>query len=234
MAEFHTSKSIWALVPIKRLDRAKSRLAPSLGPGERKALAGATLCDVLGTLARVDALAGILVVTNDVEAASIATGFGAVVIPDLVEDGVNSAVQLGICWLHNKQKAGVIVVPADVPFVTVNELMAVLAATRSSPVVIVPATRDGGTNILALLPPVLMPPAFGPDSFARHVAAALSIGFAPKILLLDGAGHDIDVAVDLVFDAGEGVASRTRACLERFIGIGFSVPAEPLKEALQP
>ena len=33
-----TSKDIWAVVPIKELDRAKQRLAPLLSPAERREL----------------------------------------------------------------------------------------------------------------------------------------------------------------------------------------------------
>ncbi|MBA3447813.1 MAG: 2-phospho-L-lactate guanylyltransferase [Pseudaminobacter sp.] len=225
---------IWALVPVKRLDRAKTRLAAILDAAERRALARAMLLGVFGTLSRVRELAGILVVTSDVEAASIARLFGAAVIPDPVEDGTRNAVGRGMRRLDEARAAGVIVVPGDVPFVTVAELTTVLVAMRSSRVVVVPATRDGGTNILGVSPPAFMPPAYGPDSFTRHVAAARSIGVEPEILSLDGAGHDIDVAADLVLDQGEGPASRTRACLGRFAGIGFPVPAGLYKEALLP
>ena len=225
---------IWALVPVKRLDRAKSRLSDILDPGERKALARAMLCDVLGTLSRVDGLSGILVVTGDAEVASIAASFGATVISDPIEDGINGAVRHGMHWLDAEHESGAVVVPGDVPFVTVAELNSVLTALRSSPVVIAPALRDGGTNVLAVAPPLLLRPAFGPDSFARHVAAARALGIEPTTLLLEGAGHDIDVAADLAFYDGESPAKRTRACIGRFAGIGFPVPAGSFKEVLLP
>lgn len=234
MPEYLSAERIWALVPVKRLDRAKSRLADILDPSEREALATAMLCDVLATLVRVDTLAGILVVTDDAEAASIASDHGAAVIADPCEHGFNAAVRHGMRWLEAMHRAGVVVVPGDLPFVTVAEVDAVLSAMRSSPVVIVPATRDGGTNMLAVAQPSRMQPAFGPGSFARHVAAALALGITPKTLLLDGAGHDIDVAADLVFAASERLASRTHACLGRLAGVGFPVPAGSFKEALLP
>jgi len=222
--------NVWALVPMKRLANAKTRLAPLLAPHERRELMGAMFRDVLATLSRVEALGGILVVTSDDDAAATAAQSGAVVIPDLVENGVNGAVQRGIDWLHANHKAGMMVVPGDVPFITVPEIEAVLRATNTSPVVIVPATRDGGTNILAVAPPVLFPPAYGSMSFARHVAAARAVGVEPAILILEGAGHDIDLAVDLVFDASQNPLSWTRNCIENFSGMCMPVPAGSQKE----
>lgn len=230
----HGNENVWALVPIKRLEHAKSRLAPFLDPGERRSLMRAMFRDVLATLSRVEALGGILVVTSDEEAASTAIMAGATTIPDPVEQGVNGAVQRGIDWLHANHKAGMMVVPGDVPFITVPEVESVLHATKSSPVVIVPATRDGGTNILAVAPPVLFSPAYGPMSFARHVAAARAAGVEPEILELEGAGHDIDLAVDLIFDSSQNPLSWTRSCLDSLPILRASVPAKSLKEKVAP
>ena len=225
---------VWALVPVKRLDRAKSRLAEILDPADRKQLAKAMLTDVLATLGRVEGLAGILVVTSDVEVAALATEHDAAVLADPPETGFNEAVQHGMRWLDDRYHAGAVVVPGDIPFVTVAELDAVLDATRASPVVIVPATRDGGTNLLAIAPPLLMPPAFGPDSFARHVAAAHALGIQPSILRLEGAGHDIDVAADLFIEAGSSAAPCTRAVMRQLRGTPVPAVAGSFKEAVLP
>jgi 2-phospho-L-lactate guanylyltransferase len=216
----------WAIVPVKRFDRAKTRLADTLSPADRTALAKAMLGDVLDQLARTEGIDGVLVVTCDAEAGVIASSFGANVLADPVETGVNDAVLLGIRKLDVPGKSGVVVVPGDLPFLTAGELRVIVAALTHTPVVLAPAARDGGTNILALSPPGVMAPAFGRDSLARHVAAAKAIGLRPAILTLEGASHDIDVAADLVFDAGLRVGSRTRAFLRRFEVAASPVPAE--------
>jgi 2-phospho-L-lactate guanylyltransferase (CobY/MobA/RfbA family) len=79
--------------------------------------------------------------------------------------------------------------------------------------VLVPARRDGGTNILALSRPDLIAPQFGPASFARHLCAAKDLGIEATILELAGAGHDIDVPADLEFAAPSGAGAQTRAAL---------------------
>jgi 2-phospho-L-lactate/phosphoenolpyruvate guanylyltransferase len=223
---------IWAVVPVKRFDRAKARLASTLDRAERAELAKAMLGDVLQQLARTKGLAGALVVTGDPEAAAMAIGFGAVVVADPVESGTNDAVLRGIQELLASGRAGgVVVAPGDIPAVTADELRRVLAALDETSVALVPAARDGGTNILALSPLGLIAPAFGPDSFVRHVAAASAMGIRPAVLRLDGASHDVDVAADLVFEGGPCAGSRTRACLRRFAGAGLDIPAGQVERA---
>jgi len=232
MTGHHRSGGIWALVPVKRFSRAKTRLAGVLGHAERTALASAMLADVLEALAKTEGLAGVLVVTGDAEAAAIAGGFGGKILADPVENGTNAAVLSGLRALGAWNASGAVVVPGDLPFVTPAELNRVLAALDRAPVVLVPAARDGGTNVLALSPSDIITPAFGRDSFARHLAAATAARIEPVVLTLDGAGHDIDVAADLVLDAGYSGGRRTRACLSRFAALERGAPAGELEKAV--
>ncbi|OYX71254.1 MAG: 2-phospho-L-lactate guanylyltransferase [Rhizobiales bacterium 32-66-11] len=195
--DFRIPRDLWALIPVKRFALAKRRLAPQLSPPERAALAKAMLRHVLGVLAGCRGLAGILIVTSDPEAMALARAFGAHVLPDAVESGTNAAVRAGMAALDRAGKGGVIVVPGDVPGITRAEMDAVVDALASAPVVLVPATRDGGTNLLAACPPALMAPSFGPSSFARHLETAQAAGREPCVLHLPGLGHDIDVSADL-------------------------------------
>ncbi|EKF20892.1 2-phospho-L-lactate guanylyltransferase [Nitratireductor pacificus] len=224
----------WAIVPVKRLDRAKSRLSLLLSRAERQELAGAMLRDVFDVLVGAERLSGIVVVTNDVQAAELASGIGASVVPDRLEAGTNEAVRQGLEWLLGRDCEGAIVVPGDVPFASPAEVDAVAGALDAHAVVLVPALRDGGTNMLGLRPSNLMEPAFGPDSFTRHLAMARAAGITPRVLHLEGAGHDIDVSSDLFCSAEGGAAARTRAFLER-LAQNNPVPATAwLKEELQP
>lgn len=188
---------LWAVVPVKRFARAKTRLAATLGVAERAALAEAMFNDLLELLASVGTLAGIVVVTADPSAAMIAAGSGAIVLPDEDEAGTNPAVARGLDWLAGRGAAGALVLPADIPFARRAEIERALALLHEARVVLVPAARDGGTNILGLAPPSAMTPAYGPDSCARHMALARAAGLKPRLLSLAGAGRDVDVADDL-------------------------------------
>lgn len=205
---------VWALVPVKRFGRAKSRLAPVLDRTERAALAKAMLADVLEAVTCASGFSGALLVTEDGEAVAIGAGFGAVAIGDPSEAGVNAAVAHGLGRLARSGARSAVIIPADVPFLALSELARVTDALRDASVVIAPAARDGGTNLLAMSPPDLMPTAYGTGSFERHVAIARERGVEPAILRLEGAGRDIDVAADLEVAPGGG-GRRTRDVLRR-------------------
>lgn len=201
-----------AVVPVKRLSRAKQRLAPVLSNMERAALARAMLHDVLTTLRATPELTGIIVVTGDPMVANLATLFDAQVVGDIMETGVNAAVQQGLRIL-DARSTGVLVVPADVPFATVSDLQAVIGELRHHPVVLAPALSDGGTNGLAIRRPDLIVPSFGGDSFARHQALARRAGIGCGIVRTEGLGHDIDCPDDLLFWSGSKKSSQTEAML---------------------
>jgi 2-phospho-L-lactate guanylyltransferase len=204
-------RAAWAVVPVKRFDRAKTRLAEVLSPGERRDLARAMLADVFDALGETGGLNGVVVVTCDAEASAMAQARGFEAIADPEEAGVNAAVSIGLRHVTGRGGAA-LVAPADIPFVSAAEIGQALFALVATPVAIAPAARDGGTNILAMASADLMKPAFGRDSAARHVACARALGIEPAVLRLAGASRDIDTAADLA-DLGLVGAPRTRACL---------------------
>jgi 2-phospho-L-lactate/phosphoenolpyruvate guanylyltransferase len=189
--------NIWAVVPVKRLGLAKQRLAPVLSRSERAELARTMLHDVLITLCATPELAGIIVVSGDPAAAKLATLFDARVVRDIMESGVNAAVVQGL-RAPDSSSAGVLVIPADVPFATAADLQAVIAKLSHFPIVLAPALSDGGTNTLAMRRPDLIGPSFGDDSFARHQALAREAGIECGIIRSEGLGRDIDYPSDLV------------------------------------
>jgi 2-phospho-L-lactate guanylyltransferase len=196
-----SASEVWAIVPVKRLSHAKQRLSPLLSGPERAALARAMLHDVLTTLCATPELSGIVVVSGDPLAANLATLFGARVVGDMLETGVNAAVGQGLRTLETPS-AAVLVVPADVPFATVADLRLVISELGRYPVVLVPASSDGGTNALAMRKPGLIAPSFGDDSFARHQALARRGGADCGIVRTEGLGRDIDCPEDLLFWSG--------------------------------
>lgn len=188
---------IWTIVPVKSLATAKRRLAPLLDACERQRLARAMLEDVLDACVGARALAGIAVVTADADVAEIADRAGAFVLKERCERGTNAATEAGIGAVA-AFASGVIVLPADVPHVTVASLDA--AARLCAPgnaLVLVPARRDGGTNLLACAPPELIAPSFGPASFSRHCALAERAGIAPLLPRLGRLDLDLDRPEDV-------------------------------------
>src|SRR3954471_11889948 len=157
-------EKIWAIIPVKRLGLAKARLAPVLSRSERAELARTMLHDVLTTLCGTQKLAGIVVVSGDPTVAKLATLFDTRVVADVIDSGINAAVQQGLRTLDPSCQA--LIVPADVPFATSADFQAVIRELDHNPVVLAPALSDGGTNTLPMRRPDLIAPSFGDDSFA--------------------------------------------------------------------
>lgn len=204
--------NVWAVVPVKRSSLAKQRLAPVLSRRERAELVRTMLRDVLTTLRATPELAGVTVVSGDPMVANLARQFDARIVGDVMEAGINAAVQQGLRTL-DASSPGVLVVPADVPFATVSDLQAVIGELSRHPMVLAPAFSDGGTNALAMRRPNLIAPSFGADSFARHQALARDAGIGCGIVRLEGLGHDIDGPDDLLPWAGWKKFTLTAAML---------------------
>jgi 2-phospho-L-lactate/phosphoenolpyruvate guanylyltransferase len=214
--------SVWAVVPVKPFRVAKARLGTALGAAERAQLARVMVEDVLGALdASRHVLAGVIVLTTDDEAAAIARDHRALVIDEAAPVGINAAIGRALDYLAlaeggaaRLQETGMLVVPADLPHVSVaavERIVGLLDAPRA--VAIVPATSDRGTNLLACRPAGIIPPSFGPQSFDRHCEAARQAGVTPTILTWADLGRDIDRPEDLAAFLSLDTATRTHAFL---------------------
>ena len=64
-------------------------------------------------------------------------------------------------------------------------------------VAIVPDRHGTGTNALALAPPDVFAPAFGPDSCARHVSRARASGISFALERVESLALDLDTPEDM-------------------------------------
>lgn len=208
------ARGVWAIVPVKRFAVAKQRLRSVLSPSECARLAETMLCDVLAALRPVPQLDGIAVVTADTAAAEIGRSFGARVVSDALEAGINVAVTQGLQAVRGVE-VPVAIIPADIPFATPDDFASALTGLQLNPVVLAPAKSDGGTNLLAMRGAGLIEPSFGERSFARHSEIADAAKLTCGVYRSAGLGHDIDRPDDLMTGPGSG-ATRTVALLKRF------------------
>jgi 2-phospho-L-lactate/phosphoenolpyruvate guanylyltransferase len=136
---------VWvAVVPVKSLSRAKTRLRGALPGVSHDRLVLGLLRDTLDAVKACPAVADVLVVTNEPRAARVATGLGARAVPDAPDAGLNPAVA------HGASLAGAVPVAA---------LLGDLPALRPEPARIparVPARFPGG-GASCRTPPVPAP-----------------------------------------------------------------------------
>jgi 2-phospho-L-lactate/phosphoenolpyruvate guanylyltransferase len=212
-----------AILPVKRFDRAKSRLGASVADALRGQLARAMVDNVLRALACAATVERTIVVTCEPSLTETAREHGALLLPDDDELSQSAAVTLGVRTALAQGFQRVLCIPGDCPALDPGELDALLAgdetgAGAASHVVIVPDRHGAGTNGLLLTPPDAISPSFGPGSCERHRALALAAGVScrvehPPSLLLDiDTGADLAALRDRLTDT-DAPAARTRAVL---------------------
>jgi 2-phospho-L-lactate/phosphoenolpyruvate guanylyltransferase len=205
---------LWAVVPVKELERAKMRLAPLLPPESRQALMLAMLEDVLEALAATPGLAGLAVVTVDQRAGEVAAKYGARLIEAGARDGHTGAVAAAARVLAEEGCSGMLTLPGDIPLVTAAEIASLVAAHASAPAFTIAPSRDQrGSNAVICSPPNAVPLRFGEDSFFPHLRAAEARGIRPTVLRLPGIALDVDTPEDLTAFALLPSATRARAVL---------------------
>lgn len=212
-----SARDTWAVVPVKRLDQAKQRLAGCLSDAERAALSLAMLDDVLSALSDSPGLAGLIVVTADREVRDRAKGYGSRALEEPGPSGLTAAVAAAAAALAREKRQAMLFLPADIPQVTTESIAQLLnAVTAGRKIVLVPAHDGLGTNAIYSAPPGAIDPDFGLGSFQRHVAAAQLRGITPLILRDARLGHDVDEPRDLLhlLQSDHG-APHTRRFLEQ-------------------
>lgn len=203
------------LIAAKQLEFAKTRLAPFLPPGERRALAEAMFRDVLA--ASIGATADhVAVVTSDAGLLAIARSAGALTIDEEFPRGLNAAVALSTSALIAQGAETVCTVLSDIPLTTAEDIDAVFAAMPSGRgAVLVPSRDFSGTNMICRSPADAVPTRFGRMSLVRHLDDCRIAGIPAKVLRLARPALDLDVIGDLAEFERAGSATHTQNQLSR-------------------
>jgi FO synthase len=189
----------WAVVPVKRLDGAKLRLAGVLGP-KRERFALLLARRTLDVLAAADILQGVIVVSPDPIIGAWARASGTVVI----DDGgapLNDACALGLEAARERGADFCVLLPSDLATLTPAGFARTLSRYRrlrhrhgARCIGLVRCKQGTGTNLIVLDAASEFRPAFGADSFAAHLRAAR--GQALELTAAQVA-FDIDTPEDL-------------------------------------
>lgn len=203
-----TGAAAWSVVvPVKRLERAKTRL--DLPSGDRVRLAAAMAGDTVAAALAAPSVTRVVVVTDDEVAAAAVRSLGADVVADEPAAGMNDALRHGIAVARRETAVAVATLSADLPALTGGALDAALARVRHAAVV-ADAARTG-TTLLAAAAGVDVVPQYGEGSLARHVAAGAQdiTGQVSQRLRLD-----VDTLADLAAAVALGTGPRTAAVAE--------------------
>jgi 2-phospho-L-lactate guanylyltransferase len=190
--------TIWAIVPVKPLRLGKSRLSGVLSDDERAVLNRMFLEQTLEILRNTPTVTQTLVVSRDPAALAIAREFGARTVLEDGNPNLNSALTRATILARNYATHGVLVLPADLPLLTKDDLLMFFDRIFKSPcVVITPDRHENGTNALLMAPGGLIKYDFGPGSFARHCNHAKITGARLEIVRNQHIELDLDTPDDL-------------------------------------
>jgi 2-phospho-L-lactate/phosphoenolpyruvate guanylyltransferase len=176
------------LVPLKRLGRAKSRLAEALTAAERAALM-VTLLERVVAAVQEAGVDRITLVTSESLAHDGAATWHDGDLP------WNEALARAIAEVVDEELVAVI--SADLPFLQASDVTALIEATPVRGLAVGRAF-DAGTNAVSMRPPGVLPTRFGePGSAALHAASAGARGLECVTLDLPGLAFDVDTPADL-------------------------------------
>lgn len=211
--------SSWGLVAIKARSECKGRLAASLQPPARLALARLMLDAVLTALRDARTVEHVAVVTPERDT----------VPPDVlvIEDrgrGLNAALEYARSTLVDLGAGELVVLPADLPLVTASDVDLLVRRGRRTGLALACDAAGHGTNALYLAPPAPFRFAFGPESCSRHLEEAARLSRVPDVVRSPRLGFDVDRDVDLVSLRELGDA--------RFVPLFRSADGEPWRRQM--
>lgn len=206
----------WAIVPVKPLRYGKSRLAHILSPEERAALTTSMLNRTLETLNNVPGIFRSLVISRDPSALKIARHYGAYTYGEGDKQDLNVALTRAAHLAAAQEATGILIIPADLPLITVEDVEMMLPEGAPGPLVARPrpfgngALRGrqpraiaicgdrnaNGTNALYVSPPLGFEFNYGDGSYQRHLQEAERLGMYSRIVHAPGLKFDLDTEED--------------------------------------
>ena len=203
--------TLWAIVPVKPLRRGKSRLAGALTEDERTELNQSLLKHTIETLSGLKEIEQVLVVSRDPQALTIARNHGARTVREDGQPQLNTALKRATVVAQVYATRGVLVLPADLPLISKDDILELLNRAVDPPVVVIaPDRHEKGTNALLISPSGLIEYDFGENSFERHCQQARNAGARLEIVNLPSLGLDLDLPEDLELVREWDLAKATR------------------------
>lgn len=188
------------VVPQKSLGASKTRLRSVFSQETRHEFTLRLLRRTLALCATVPGKAGFFLCAEP-EMAPLADEFGASLLGDGVA-GMRRDIALAAEDWRVLGTAAMLMVSADLPLLTLDDLAAVIDAWRGcAHVVLGPDLRGRGTNVMLINEPEHFAYSFGeavgPGSFVSHRSTAQGYGLSVAIVERPGIELDIDLPSDV-------------------------------------
>ena len=199
------------MIPVKRLNAAKSRLRGAVPAARHGELALAMVRDTATAVLAGSRVGELLVVTDDPAVAAAVAEIGARVVPDRPAAGLNAAMRFGADEVAGLSRHRA-VLAGDLPALRPEQLDAALSAAAGRS--FVTDAAGTGTVLLAVPPGEPLDPRFGIGSSGAHERS----GARPLTGDWPGLRQDVDTPADLAAVVALG-AGRNTCGLLRDLGL---------------
>lgn len=186
----------YALVPVKSLSLAKSRLAPYLSLEQREVLVLDMLEHGLHVLHSCSSIEQVAVVSADAQVLQYAREWGARPMRE-ERAGHNPALTAAAQRLRAEGATALLTISADLPLLTTYDIESIIELSRRFEVTLAPSREGTGTSALLVRPPLALPYRFGPNSRERHLRAAAQRGLSATLYESFDMAFDIDTIDDI-------------------------------------
>lgn len=187
---------VTVLLPVKRLDAAKSRLAGSLNNQERRSLVLTLLVRTIRIMKKAGYL-HIVVVSDEGVVKRIAENLGCAVSGHPLPGTLNEDMQ----WISAEfaTESALLFLPIDLPSLAVEDIVQLVEHDEARRTAVIVSDLEGkGTNALFLPPGVRIRYAFGRESYPKHILELQENRVNYCELVNQNIMLDLDCAADLV------------------------------------
>jgi 2-phospho-L-lactate guanylyltransferase len=190
---------IAAVIPMKSLHSAKSRLSNILTAQQRKNLAMYLLDVTIKELKKSNFISEIIIVSNDKAVKNYTCLNNLKFIKDS-DEGVNKAVILADKYCIDKGINANIVIPQDLPFISATEIDEICNISNKyhKCIIICPSKRFDGTNVLFRKPPDVIKTHYDNNSYMNHLKEAYKFKIPIESLDIVKLRFDLDTKEDLL------------------------------------
>ncbi len=194
-----------AVIPVKDLSQAKSRLSPWLTADQRRALMLAMLRDVLNVVTKCDTVERTFLLLSNEQDADFCLEEEVALLFEPNPLGLNGALHFAVSEIIDRGADSLLILPGDIPLLRSSDLKALvdalpqrLSEPSAGSVVIVPNKDHSGTNTMLCTPPGCLPFNYGQNSFVQHQQSAGHLGLECQTALLPNMALDVDTPEDLM------------------------------------
>ena len=190
--------TIWAIVPVKSLQKTKGRLTAVLTPTERAQLTCKLLTQTLTILNNMPIIDTILVVTRDKIVTQLAESHHATVLAE-EKEGLINAVTVGKQFAEKHGATKILILPSDLPFISAADINQFISARNGQNEMLVCSDQQHqGTNALFLSAAQSFQFHYGINSYQQHLKEAQQQQAIMHTINIPNLQFDLDTEADLI------------------------------------